>query len=156
KQPEAITFQTGTNVWKTYDEWPPKTGITEKRLYLSADCKLSLDVPGDTTAFDSYVSDPANPVPYRKRPVTPTYPAPAWPTCLAQAQRSAEPRPDVLTWQTEPLEQNVTVTGDIVADLFAATSGSDSDWVVKLIDVYPENYQKITEDDAAKGASPVL
>ena len=155
-QPEAITFQTGTNVWKTYDEWPPKTGITEKRLYLSADCKLSLDVPGDTTAFDSYVSDPANPVPYRKRPVTPTYPAPAWTTWLVQDQRSAEHRPDVLTWQTEPLEQNVTVTGDIVADLFAATSGSDSDWVVKLIDVYPENYQKITEDDAAKGASPVL
>jgi putative CocE/NonD family hydrolase len=73
-----------------------------------------------------------------------------------QDQRFVERRPDVLTWQTQPLKDDITVTGDIVADLFAATSGSDSDWVVKLIDVYPDEYQKITEDDAAKGAGPVL
>ncbi len=88
--------------------------------------------------------------------MTPTYPNPTWTTWLVQDQRFVEHRPDVLTWQTDPLTENITVTGDIVADLFAATSGSDSDWVVKLIDVYPEDYQKITEDEADKNAGPVL
>jgi predicted acyl esterase len=67
QQPEAITFQTGTNVWKRYEEWPPKQGVTEKKLYFRADGKLSFDPPADREAFDSYVSDPANPVPYRPR-----------------------------------------------------------------------------------------
>ena len=65
-----------------------------------------------------------------------------------------EQRPDVLTWQTDPLKEDMTVTGDIVADLFASTTGSDSDWVVKLIDVYPEDYQKITEEDAEQRRRP--
>jgi putative CocE/NonD family hydrolase len=108
------------------------------------------------TGIDSYLSDPANPVPYRPRPITPTYPGPDWPIWLVRDQRFVEHRPDVLTWQTEPLKEDVTVTGDIVADLFASTTGGDSDWVVKLIDVYPEDYQKIAEADATKGAGPVL
>ena len=156
QQPEAVTFQTGTNIWKSYDEWPPRKGMTEKKLYLRANGKLSFEVPHDQEAFDSYISDPANPVPYRNRPVTPTYPNPSWTTWLVQDQRFVEQRPDVRTWQTEPLKEDITVTGDVFADLFASTSGSDSDWVVKLIDVYPEDYQKVTEDDAAKGAGPVL
>jgi uncharacterized protein len=155
-QPEAITFQTGSNVWKSYEEWPPKQGITEKRLYFHADGKLSFDPPRDRDAFDSYISDPANPVPYRPRPITPTYPAPAWTIWLVRDQRFVDHRPDVLTWQTEPLTEDVMVTGDIVADLFASTTGSDSDWIVKLIDVYPEDYQKIIEADATRGAGPVL
>jgi putative CocE/NonD family hydrolase len=155
-QREATTFQTGTNVWKSYDQWPPKAGVTERKLYLHANGRLSFDSPEDGDAFDSYVSDPASPVPYRNRPITPTYPAPAWTTWLVQDQRFVAQRPDVLAWQTEPLSEDVTVTGDIVADLFASTTGSDSDWVVKLIDVYPEGYQKITEEDASKGAGPVL
>jgi putative CocE/NonD family hydrolase len=155
-QPEAITFQTGNNVWKAYSRWPPKEGVTEKKLYLHANGGLSFDAPGDRDAFDSYISDPANPVPYRPRPITPTYPAPGWTTWLVQDQRFAAQRPDVLTWQTDPLKEDVAVTGDIVADLFASTTGSDSDWVVKLIDVYPEDYQKITDEDASKGAGPVL
>ena len=73
-----------------------------------------------------------------------------------QDQRFVEHRPDVLTWQTDTLTNDVTVTGNVVADLYASTTGSDSDWVVKLIDAYPENYQKITDEDAEKGASPVL
>jgi putative CocE/NonD family hydrolase len=154
-QPEAITFETGSNQWKSYDKWPPQ-GVTEKRLYLHADGKASFDAPGESDAFDSYISDPANPVPYRHRPVTPTYPNPAWTTWLVEDQRFVEHRPDVLTWETDPLTENITVTGDIVADLFAATSGSDSDWVVKLIDVYPEDYQKLTEDEIEKNAGPVL
>ena len=117
---------------------------------------MSFDAPQEEEAFDSYISDPANPVPYRPRPVTPTYPAPGWPIWLAEDQRFVEHRPDVLSWQTETLKEDVTVTGDIVADLFASTSGSDSDWAVKLIDVYPDDYQQITEEDAQKGAGPVL
>jgi uncharacterized protein len=155
-QPEAITFQTGTNVWKSYEQWPLSEGVTEERLYLHANGGLSFDPPRDIDAFDSYVSDPANPVPYRSRPITPTYPAPGWTTWLVQDQRFVAQRPDVLTWQTDPLKEDVTVTGDIVADLFASTTGSDSDWVVKLIDVYPEDYQKVTDEDAGKGAGPVL
>jgi putative CocE/NonD family hydrolase len=95
-------------------------------------------------------------VPYRNRPVLPTYPNPTWTTWLVEDQRFVEQRPDVLTWKTDALREDITVTGDIVADLFASTSGNDSDWVVKLIDVYPEDYQKITEEDAAKNAGPVL
>lgn len=156
KQPEAITFQTGTNVWKSYEEWPPKQGLSDKKLYFRADDKLSFDAPAEPDAFDSYFSDPANPVPYRPRPITPTYPGPDWPIWLVCDQRFVEHRPDVLTWQTEPLKEDITVTGDIVADLFASTTGTDSDWVVKLIDVYPEDYQKINDSDASKGAGPVL
>jgi putative CocE/NonD family hydrolase len=154
---EATIFQTGSNVWKTYDQWPPREGIKEKKLYLRADGKLSFDAPAEgQEAFDTYISDPANPVPYRPRPIAPTYPGPAWRTWLMQDQRFIEHRADVLTWQTDTLNNDVTITGDVVADLFASTSGSDGDWVVKLIDVYPEDYQKITDDDAEKGAGPVL
>ena len=87
--------------------------------------------------FDRYVSDPAHPVPYRHQPVQPTYPGGGWPTWLVEDQRFVQNRPDVLTWQTAPLAENLTVTGDIVAHLFASTSGTDSDWIVKLIDVLP-------------------
>lgn len=156
KQAEAITFQTGSNVWKNYDQWPPKQGITERKLYFRAHGKLSFDAPNEPNAFDSYVSDPANPVPYRPRPVTPTYPGREWPVWLVQDQRFVNHRPDVLTWETDPLKENLIVTGDIVADLFASTSGSDSDWAAKLIDVYPDDYQKVTDEDAEKGAGPVL
>jgi putative CocE/NonD family hydrolase len=155
-EPAALTYQTGTNVWKRYDVWPPRKGITDKKLYLRSGGKLSFEPPAEQDAFDSYLSDPANPVPYRNRPITPTYPAPAWTTWLVQDQRFVEHRPDVLSWQTDPLVEDVAVTGDIIADLFASTTGSDSDWIVKLIDVYPEDYQKITEEDATKGTGPVL
>jgi uncharacterized protein len=138
---EAQVFETGSNQWKTYDAWPPKKGVTERKLYFHAGRKLSFEVPSETgQSFDSYVSDPGNPVPYRPRPVTPTYPGPEWPVWLLQDQRFVDHRPDVLTWETDVLDQDVIIAGDIQADLFASTSGSDSDWVVKLIDVYPENY----------------
>jgi predicted acyl esterase len=140
-------------VWKSYDEWPPKKGITNKKLYFHANRKLSFNPPAEkgNDAADSYISDPANPVPYRPRPVTPTYPGPQWPVWLLEDQRFVDHRPDVLSWETEPLEEHLVVTGDIVADLFASTTGSDSDWAVKLIDVYPEDYQKI---DPASGELP--
>jgi hypothetical protein len=139
---KAMTFETGANQWETYNEWPPPEGIQPRKLYLQAGGALSFDPPGKAgePGFDSYISDPAHPVPYRHQPVEPTYPGGGWPTWLVEDQRFVQNRPDVLTWQTAPLAANLTVTGDIVARLFASTSGSDSDWIVKLIDVFPEDY----------------
>jgi len=143
-QPEAITFQTGSNKWESYDAWPPRQGITKRDLYFRGSGGLSFDKPASDgpQEFDSYVSDPAHPVPYRRRPVEPTYyrGGSGWPTWLLEDQRFVQGRPDVATWETDPLQDDVTVAGDIVAHLFASTSGSDSDWFVKLIDVYPEHY----------------
>jgi hypothetical protein len=140
--PEAMTFETGTNQWETYAQWPPRQGVETRRLYFQAGGGLSFEAPGQaaTPGCDRYTSDPAHPVPYRHQPVEPTYPGGGWPTWLVEDQRFVRNRPDVLAWQTAPLAENLTVTGDIVARLFASTSGTDSDWIVKLIDVFPEDY----------------
>ncbi|HLK69969.1 MAG TPA: CocE/NonD family hydrolase [Bryobacteraceae bacterium] len=135
---EATTFETGANEWRQYDAWPPRNAVETRRLYFRDARRLSFDAPADA-GFDEYVSDPANPVPYRPRPVPPTYPGPEWRVWLVQDQRFVDHRPDVLSWQTEPLAADVRVAGNIGAELFASTSGTDSDWAVKLIDVYPEN-----------------
>lgn len=140
---EAISFQTGSNKWMNYSKWPPKE-VTFKNIYLQPGGKLSFDKPaqGDK-AFDSYVSDPAKPVPYRTRPVEETYGRNSrWYTWLTEDQRFVDNRPDVLSWKTDTLTEDVTITGDVIAKLFAATSGSDADWVVKLIDVYPQDDKK--------------
>jgi putative CocE/NonD family hydrolase len=139
---EALLFQTGSNTWTRFDAWPPRDAQT-KSLYFGVDGKLSFEAPKTdaTEAFDSYVSDPANPVPYRNRPVDETYPSDhpgRWYTWLVQDQRFVEKRPDVFSWKTDVLQEDVTLTGQVTAKLFAATTGSDADWVVKLIDVYPE------------------
>ena len=142
--PEAITFQTGSNQWKNYDSWPP-LAAQKKNLYVHANGKLSFDIPTetDTKAFDSYVSDPAHPVPYRTRPIEETYgPGSRWYTWLTEDQRFVHNRPDVLSWETDVLKEDIAVTGNLLAKIYGATSGSDCDWVVKLIDVYPENYEK--------------
>jgi uncharacterized protein len=140
--PEAIVFETGTNAWQVYDQWPPR-GLTEDRdLYFRENGCLAYEPPsGDESSHDSYVSDPAHPVPYRPRPIEPTYDprGTGWYTWLVGDQRFADERPDVASWETGPLEQDVTVTGKITARLFASTTGTDSDWIVKLIDVYPED-----------------
>jgi hypothetical protein len=138
---EATVFQTGSNRWEKYDSWPPASA-RPTNIYMRAGGKLSFDPPAseESEAFDSYLSDPAHPVPYRHRPISPTYPDSGWATWLVEDQRFVDNRPDVLTWQTELLKNDITIAGDIVARIFASTSGSDSDWVVKLIDVYPETY----------------
>ena len=148
EQPEAITFETGSNRWTSFDAWPPRANVTPRNLYFHMNGRLSFDPPtGAQPQFDSYVSDPAHPVPYRQRPIEPTY-NPAneggsrWSTWLVEDQRFVENRPDVMTWETEPLKEDTVIAGDIVAHLFASTTGTDSDWVVKLIDVYPESYPK--------------
>lgn len=141
---EAITFQTGSNQWKNYDSWPPKDAV-QKNLYFHANGKLSFEKPTSSSeaGYDSYISDPAHPVPYRTRPIEETYgPGSRWYTWLTEDQRFVQNRPDVLSWETDTLSENVTVTGNILARLFASTTGSDADWVVKLIDVYPEHYPK--------------
>jgi len=141
--PEAQTFQTGSNEWKSYDQWPPVNRTTLRNLYLHPNGKLSFDPPANTgdKAFDSYVSDPAHPVPYRQRPIEVTYSRGSrWGAWLTEDQRFAGNRPDVLSWETDVLREDVTVTGEITAQLFASTSGSDSDWIVKLIDVYPQEW----------------
>jgi uncharacterized protein len=137
--PEALTFRTGVNQWVRNDSWPPKARIADRKLYLRSSGKLSFDpLPaGDNEAFDTYVSDPANPVPYRPRPIELSS---GWTTWLVEDQRFVDHRPDVLSWSTEPLAGDVTVSGKVVAHLLASTSGSDSDWIVKLIDVYPDKY----------------
>ena len=154
EQPEAQVFETGSNRWRSFDSWPPKSGTTPRRLFLRAGAKLSFDAPTDgEDAFDSYVSDPGNPVPYRRRPIGPTYQPPEeWPTWLVQDQRFVDHRPDVLTWSTDPLDHDVVIAGDIVADLFASTTGTDADWVVKLIDVLPDG----TRPDEGDGGAPDL
>jgi hypothetical protein len=142
--PEAMTFQTGANKWVGFDEWPPRKGFTERKLFFHANGRLSFDPPasGGDKEFDTYLSDPAHPVPYRKRPIEQTY-APGgsgWPVWLTEDQRFVENRPDVLTYRTEPLAADTVIAGEAIAHLFAATSGTDSDWIVKLIDVFPEEY----------------
>jgi uncharacterized protein len=136
---EAVTFRTGRNQWVEHSEWPPKQNVA-KRLYFHPNGKLSFDPPpaNSQPAFDSFVSDPARPVPYRKRPIEVRS---GWTTWLVEDQRFVHHRPDVLTWVTDTLDQDVVVSGKIIANLFASTSGTDSDWIVKLIDVYPEKYE---------------
>ena len=141
---EALLFQTGSNKWVQFDSWPPHDA-TVREIYFREDGKLSFDAPQAATpqSFDSYVSDPAHPVPYRHRPIDMTYPDDhpgGWPTWLVEDQRFVDNRPDVLTWQTEELTEDMTVAGSVTAKLFASTTGSDADWIVKLIDVYPEKY----------------
>ena len=137
----ASTFQTGSNSWHSYGRWPPAESKTGN-LYLHADGTLSFQSPTeaeDSKAYVQYVSDPAKPVPYRQRPISPTYPGGDWRTWEAADQRFVDGRPDVITFVSAPIDHDVTVTGPIAADLFASTTGTDSDFVVKLIDVFPEN-----------------
>ncbi len=139
---QASTFQSGSNSWRTYANWPPKEA-KPTNLYLHADGTLSFTVPiAADKAYREYVSDPANPVPYRQRPISPTYPGGDWRTWEVSDQRFVDGRPDVLTFVSAPLDHDLTITGSIAVSLFASTSGTDSDFVVKLIDAYPENAQK--------------
>jgi putative CocE/NonD family hydrolase len=158
--PEAVAFQTGSNTWQTYPTWPPTKQVS-RNLYFRAGGKLSFEAPADADGFDSYISDPANPVPYRTRPIEATYgPNSRWYTWLTEDQRFVHHRPDVLSWETDVLQDDVTVTGNLVANLFASTSGTDSDWIVKLIDVYPDvnpeelkmsGYQFMIANDVFRG-----
>ena len=140
---QATTFQAGSNTWRAYATWPP-ADAKARSLYLHSDGTLSFAPPvkSGEAGFREYVSDPADPVPYRVRPISPTYPGGDWRTWEVADQRFADHRPDVLTYVSEPLDHDLVITGAVSAELFASTSGTDSDFVVKLIDVFPENHQK--------------
>ncbi len=151
---KVSTFQSGSNTWHRYTAWPPAEA-RQTNVYLHQDGSLSLEPPADSSpaAFVEYVSDPANPVPYRQRPISPTYPGGDWRTWEVADQRFVDHRPDVLTFVSAPLDHDVTVTGPVSAQLYASTSGTDSDFVVKLIDVFPESAVKGPSNEAA-GPAP--
>ena len=144
KLAEATVFESGSNTWRTFGAWPPKEA-TKRSLYFHANDKLSFEAPIATPVAsaqaDSYVSDPAHPVPYRRRPIEPTYypGGSGWPAWLLEDQRFVTDRPDVLHWSTDVLTNDIVLAGDVTARLFASTTGQDADFVVKLIDVYPED-----------------
>jgi len=136
KLPEALAFQTGSNRWRRLDAWPPKAA-QGRTLWFGPDGKLDLEAPGGAAgdAFDEYVSDPSKPVPYTAETaigMTREY--------MVDDQRFAARRPDVLVYQTEPLEAEITLAGPVAPELTVSTTGTDADWVVKLIDVYPDEY----------------
>lgn len=158
--PKVSTFQTGVNQWKTYNTWPPKEA-EEKNLYFLPGGKLSFNAPADGDSFDEFVSDPAKPVPFYDGitlDMTREY--------MVGDQRFAARRPDVLTYQTDVLDQDVTLAGNIRANLKVAITGTDADWVVKVVDVYPDsaknnqftgkgiymsNYQQMVRSEAMRG-----
>jgi putative CocE/NonD family hydrolase len=136
---DARLYDAGTDRWRAFDRWPP-AGVVRRSLFLRADHRLSFDPPTERTGFDTYVSDPAEPVPYRPRPVEVTYSQGSrWARWMTEDQRFVSGRPDVLSWTSEPLTADVAIAGPVEARLFAATTGTDADWVVKLVDVYPDS-----------------
>jgi putative CocE/NonD family hydrolase len=145
--PPVSAFETGMNTWRKLDAWPSgcNSGCTVKPtpLYLSAGLKLSFTAPKQSdAAYEEYVSDPAKPVPFRKRPIRPVgYDIDqglTWPLWLVDDQREASGRPDVLAFTTDVLTEPVKISGQPIANLVASTTGTDADWVVKVIDVYPD------------------
>jgi putative CocE/NonD family hydrolase len=142
--PPVAAFETGTNTWRSLAAWPSgcASGCAVKAtpLYLNAGLRLSFDAPksGDT-AFDEYVSDPAKPVPFRARPIQPVgAPQGTWREWLVDDQREASGRTDVVTFVSDVLSASVKISGQPITNLIASTSGTDSDWVVKVIDLYPD------------------
>lgn len=141
---EAIVFESGTNQWKTYAQWPP-ADTEEKNLYFRKNKSLSFDPPKSDThqPFDSFISDPSDPVPYSAK--IGTHQGHTW---MIEDQRFAAERPDVLVYQTEILTEDITIAGPIIADLFVSTTGTDADWIVKVIDVFPENSPEIISEQS--------
>jgi uncharacterized protein len=163
----VLVYETGANQWHRYDAWPRAcaTGCPQssRNLYLQPGDALSFDAPPAAAKqkYDEYVSDPAKPVPYRLRPtLSSSAPDATWGEWLVDDQRNAAARPDVLAYETPPLQQPMRVAGEPIAHLFASTSGSDSDWVVKVIDVWPDEvpdtprlggYQEMLSADILRG-----
>ncbi|QSQ15629.1 CocE/NonD family hydrolase [Myxococcus landrumensis] len=142
--PEALVFESGANRWRQFDAWPPK-GLRGTKLYFQPKGGLSMQAPtskGAAESFEEYVSDPAKPVPYTQELTT------GWSkNYMTEDQRFAASRPDVLVFQTEPLTQDLTLAGPLEAELWVSTTGSDADWVVKLIDVNPGVLPGRKDDD---------
>ena len=155
---DTVSFQTGSNTWKRYSHFPPKEAQPTS-LHLVGDGLLSWS-DAKAPAKASYVSDPANPVPYRHRPIQPTYSdGSQWFYWLTEDQRFVTDRKDVAVWKLPMLKKDLIVTGEVMADIFASTTGTDNDMVVKLIDQYPDNdpdpkmrgYQLMTNEEIFRG-----
>ena len=159
KPAEATLFRGGENKWVTSTKFPRRDGVKATPILPASGGRLVFDGLTRAIGADSFISDPANPVPYRKRPIQPTYgPGSTWRTWLVEDQRFVEHRPDVLNWQTDPLDKPITISGEISATLYASTTGSDADWIVKLIDVYPDSlgpvmggYELMVANDVLRG-----
>ncbi len=143
KLPEATVFRTGANEWKSFEQWPPND-LQSRSLYFHEQGKLSFDPPKATgDSFDEYVSDPANPVPYTSAMTNTRGTA-----YMIEDQRFAARRRDVLTYETAALSEDLTLAGPVVADLIVSTTGTDADFIIKLIDVHPENGHENGHGDA--------
>ena len=143
--PKAYVFETGKNIWQKQQQWPPE-GVVKRELYLRGGRQLSFEKPVEDTGFDQYESDPGNPVPFFSKPtleMAREY--------MDADQRFVQNRPDVLTYQTEPLQNDLTIAGPISPSLFVSTTGTDSDFIVKLIDVAPEGYQQLVRGEPFRG-----
>jgi putative CocE/NonD family hydrolase len=143
--PKAYVFETGKNIWRKEQQWPPEQAVT-KKLYLQADKRLSFEAPQEETGFDQYESDPGSPVPFFNKPtleMAREY--------MSADQRFAASRPDVLTYQTEPLGEDLVIAGPVESSLFVSTTGTDSDFVVKLIDVMPDGVQQLVRGEPFRG-----
>ena len=159
----VASFRTGANVWERYPVWPPPTGLESgfntASLYLTNQQGLTLCTVQTTCkpvppnlAVAQYVADPANPIPYRNRPIQSTYgDGSKWRTWLVEDQRFVEGRKDLAEFKSPVLDHDVTVTGDVKADLFASTTGTDADWIVKLIDVAPDGAETMIVDEIFRG-----
>jgi hypothetical protein len=147
-QPKAVVFETGTNVWRHLENWPPKAA-SPRTLYFHAGGKLSFEPPTEATSSDSYVSDPAHPVPFVGY-TTDTVPQ----RYMVDDQRFASYRPDVLVYESDILSEDVTIAGPISPKLKIASTGTDSDFDVKLIDVYPEDYPD--PEDTGRASKRIL
>lgn len=159
--PRVLVYETGANEWHRYDRWPLSAAqgapYRARELYLLPDGKVGFERPQNSTnEFDEYISDPAKPVSYRQRPIQDL----EWGEWLVDDQRFAACRPDVLVYSSEPLKQPLRVAGEPIARFFASTTGADSDWVVKLIDVWPDEvpeqpklggYQQLLSADILRG-----
>jgi putative CocE/NonD family hydrolase len=164
--PRVLAYETGADQWHRYDAWPRACAkgcsAPSRNLYLLPGGKLGFDAPSAASdKYDEYISDPAKPVPYRVRPTLDgSSPETTWDEWLVDDQRHAASRPDVLVYETEPLKQPVRIAGQPIARLFASTSGTDADWVVKIIDVWPDEvpdhpklggYQQMLAADILRG-----
>jgi uncharacterized protein len=139
--PEALIFMTGANEWREFDTWPPEN-VKVETMYFSDDEQLSVEKPQEKKVFDEYVSDPNKPVPY-----TEDVHLLRSANYMTDDQRFASRRPDVLVYETEVLEEDYTLTGTMIADLYVSTTGTDADFIVKVIDVYPDNAQPLPDQD---------
>ena len=145
--PPVLTYATGVNKWESSERWPMGTATP---IYLAANGAATFERPSETEHYE-YVSDPAHPVPFIPRPIDMSDPM-QWKYWLVQDQRFVSDRPDVAAWKSAPLDKPVHIMGAPEVDLFASTTGTDSDWVVKLIDVYPND----TPEPASQGAKPTM